>query len=117
MHFRLRKLKYILILITDIIHRDLKPANFLLVGGRLKLIDFGIASAIQSEQTSVFKDSQSGTPNYMSPEAWEDLGIGDDRVVKVSFHNFVSDLENVDKGRPHGALLYSLLFEVCACSV
>lgn len=52
-----------------IIHSDLKPANFLLVRGRLKLIDFGIASSIQGDMTSVYKDVFCGTLNYMSPEA------------------------------------------------
>jgi serine/threonine protein kinase len=35
----------------------------------MKLIDFGIASSVQSDMTSVFKDAQAGTFNYMSPEA------------------------------------------------
>lgn len=35
----------------------------------MKLIDFGIASSIQSDMTSVLKDAQAGTFNYMSPEA------------------------------------------------
>lgn len=51
------------------IHSDLKPANFLLVKGRLKLIDFGIASSLQDDMTSVLKDVTTGTFNYMSPEA------------------------------------------------
>jgi len=53
-----------------IIHGDLKPANFLFVRGALKLIDFGIAKAIQSEDTTnIYRESQVGTVNYMSPEA------------------------------------------------
>jgi len=52
-----------------IVHSDLKPANFLMVEGALKLIDFGIATTIQGDATSVFRENQMGTMNYMSPEA------------------------------------------------
>ncbi|EIE22690.1 kinase-like protein, partial [Coccomyxa subellipsoidea C-169] len=52
-----------------IVHSDLKPANFLVVEGQLKLIDFGIAKAISSDTTSIAREAQVGTLNYMSPEA------------------------------------------------
>lgn len=74
---------------AKIVHGDLKPANFLIVGGTLKLIDFGIAKAIPSEDTTkIFRDAQVGTPNYMSPEALisydgEDESSGEMRDVSV----------------------------------
>jgi serine/threonine-protein kinase TTK/MPS1 len=54
---------------ANIIHSDLKPANFLLVRGCLKLIDFGIAKAIPNDTTNIQRDYQTGTVNYMAPEA------------------------------------------------
>ena len=61
----------------DIVHSDLKPANFLLVQGRLKLIDFGIANAIDTDNTvNVHRDTNVGTPNYMSPESLQDTNAG-----------------------------------------
>ena len=60
----------------DIVHSDLKPANFLMVLGRLKLIDFGIANAIQDDTVNVHREHQVGTPNYISPEALVDANAG-----------------------------------------
>ena len=50
----------------------MKPANFLLVGGMVKLIDFGIAKTISADRTSATCEQQVGTLNYMSPEALQD---------------------------------------------
>ena len=61
----------------NIVHSDLKPANFLLMQGRLKLIDFGIANAIEIDSTiNVHREQHIGTPNYMSPEALIDSNAG-----------------------------------------
>ncbi|KAI5291952.1 Dual-specificity kinase, spindle pole body (SPB) duplication and spindle checkpoint function [Ascosphaera acerosa] len=60
----------------NIVHSDLKPANFVLVRGKLKLIDFGIADAIQDNTVNVHRETQIGTPNYMAPEALIDTNAG-----------------------------------------
>ena len=54
---------------TGIVHSDLKPANFVVVKGKLKIIDFGIANAVPDHTVNIYRDTQIGTPNYMAPEA------------------------------------------------
>jgi serine/threonine protein kinase/Flp pilus assembly protein TadD len=71
-----------------VIHRDLKPQNIVIdVGGRPKLLDFGIAKRTRSEADSGNAVTESsltqaepgvGTPSYMAPEQI-DGGIGDAR--------------------------------------
>lgn len=59
-----------------IVHRDLKPENLMLVSGRglfdqdfIKVIDFGIACALDDAAASSSPDSGIlGTPAYMAPE-------------------------------------------------
>eukprot|EP00932_Pfiesteria_piscicida_P004280 SRR837773.14185.p1 GENE.SRR837773.14185~~SRR837773.14185.p1 ORF type:complete len:877 (-),score=140.78 SRR837773.14185:197-2509(-) len=52
-----------------IVHSDLKPANFLMVNGRVKIIDFGIAKKISCDTTNIQRENSVGTLSYMAPEA------------------------------------------------
>merc|ERR1719183_3496520 len=52
-----------------VVHCDLKPGNFVLVDGRLKVIDFGIAKGISNDTTNISRDTSVGTLSYMAPEA------------------------------------------------
>ncbi|XP_055695442.1 dual specificity protein kinase TTK [Lutzomyia longipalpis] len=61
-----------------VIHCDIKPANFLMVNRKLKLIDFGIASNISLDSTSIIKHTQAGTYNYISPETLIDISTDED---------------------------------------
>lgn len=59
-----------------IVHRDIKPANFVLVKGKVKIIDFGISKSIRGDTTSILNHEKAGTVNYMSPEQWTGRKVG-----------------------------------------
>jgi eukaryotic-like serine/threonine-protein kinase len=59
---------------AGVIHRDLKPSNVLLAPGSPKVIDFGIARAVEGFDATAghtFTDQPIGTVAYMAPERFE----------------------------------------------
>ncbi len=60
---------------AGILHRDLKPANiFLLDGGDVRLLDFGMARLKKSAPLTA-AGTVMGSPSFMAPEAW--TGVSD----------------------------------------
>ncbi|KAI8958774.1 kinase-like protein [Daldinia sp. FL1419] len=100
----------------DIVHSDLKPANFVVVQGRLKLIDFGIANAIQTDETvNVHRETQIGTPNYMSPESLLDSNTTDSSGHRITSVGTTPRPRLMKLGKPSdiwslGCILYQMVY-------
>ncbi|MEO8259100.1 MAG: serine/threonine-protein kinase [Acidobacteriota bacterium] len=99
-----------------IVHRDLKPENVLLVGNPdegnfdLKILDFGIARAVNTPRSASGGSGPMGTPLYMAPEqmtAADSVGpAADIYSLAVMFYELLMEAspqarwEPVSKSRP-----------------
>jgi serine/threonine protein kinase len=88
-----------------ILHRDIKPANIVFRStGVPVIVDFGIASRIDSEQTLTDSGSVVGTPSYMSPEQalGESISARSDLYsMGVVFYEMLTGVKPISGDAPH----------------
>ncbi|WP_327106423.1 serine/threonine-protein kinase [Nonomuraea glycinis] len=65
---------------AGVVHRDLKPANVMMTEGDPVVIDFGIASALDSLSVTA-SGAVVGTPGYLAPEVLEGGVVGPEADV------------------------------------
>ena len=59
-----------------VVHRDVKPGNGLITDdGQVKVTDFGIARAVNTEESLTQTGAVMGTATYFSPEQAEGMGV------------------------------------------
>ncbi|MFJ9814130.1 PQQ-binding-like beta-propeller repeat protein [Streptomyces sp. NPDC101151] len=97
---------------AGLIHRDLKPSNVLLAADGPRVIDFGIARAVDGNrmtQTGVVV----GSPGYMPPEQalGQDVGPAGDVFSLGAVLAFAATGRNVfgDGAASHAAMLYQVV--------
>ncbi|MFE9181132.1 serine/threonine-protein kinase [Streptomyces sp. NPDC007126] len=97
---------------AGLMHRDLKPSNVLLAADGPRLIDFGIARAVDGSrmtQTGVVV----GSPGYMSPEqaVGKDVGVAGDVFSLGSVLAFAATGRGAfgDGTTSHAGLLYQVV--------
>ncbi|NGN68691.1 serine/threonine protein kinase [Streptomyces sp. A7024] len=74
---------------TGIVHRDLKPSNVMLTASGTKVIDFGIARALDTSSVESLLTSTGvvlGSPGFMSPEQIRGQGAGPESDVFTLGH-------------------------------
>ncbi|MSR47072.1 MAG: hypothetical protein EXS13_08405 [Planctomycetes bacterium] len=80
-----------------ITHRDIKPGNVLLTAaGTVKVADFGLAKAVDSQSRVTVTGEILGTPHYMAPEQ----GRGDRVDHRADLYAFGATLYHVLGGAP-----------------
>ncbi|MGW0807031.1 serine/threonine-protein kinase [Nonomuraea sp. NPDC002799] len=83
---------------SGVVHRDLKPANVMMTEGEPVVIDFGIASALDSLSVTA-SGAVVGTPGYLAPEVLEGKRVG----AEADVFSFGATLAYAATGRqPYG---------------
>ncbi|WP_219470314.1 serine/threonine-protein kinase [Nonomuraea rhizosphaerae] len=83
---------------AGVVHRDLKPANVMMAEGEPVVIDFGIASALDSLSVTA-SGAVVGTPGYLAPEVLE----GGEAGMPADVFSFGATLAYAATGRqPYG---------------
>lgn len=94
---------------AGVVHRDLKPENLMLLGDpagadlRVKVLDFGIARAVQSGAGLTSATTRIGTPLYLAPEqvtATDNIGPAADLYsLSAVFYELLTGVPPVGRWR------------------